>query len=122
MAAGAALRDDVDGQVKPALAFAKGLQWKEVLLLASDHSEAAGPVTALTAVAIGACEQNWRLGICIFADMAQELKERRSNPEDPDAIDATAGIFACGSAMSCCEKAGEWRVASQLLRQMKADR
>ena len=38
---------------------------------------------------------------------------------NPDAIDATAGIFACGSAMSCCEKAGEWRVALQLLRQMK---
>ena len=35
----------------------------------------------------------------------------------PDAM--AAGIFACGSAMSCCEKAGEWRVALQLLRQMK---
>ena len=42
------------------------------------NTAAKGPVTALTAVAIGACEQNWRLGICIFADMAQELKERRS--------------------------------------------
>ena len=32
---------DSSWEVKPALAFAKGLQWKEVLLLASGHSEAA---------------------------------------------------------------------------------
>ena len=32
---------DSSWEAKPAMAFAKGLQWKEVLLLASDHSEAA---------------------------------------------------------------------------------